>query len=110
MNNPSESLAAEPSASRAVAPAFATHEKHVIADWSARMARHGLHVEFDLLQQYLSEALRISAAPPDQRVWLVHKTPDGRVALRLWPGLGTIVDTVSRALVPVAWEFGQRDT
>lgn len=84
------------------APAFTLHEHHVIAEWNEDVAAHDMRVETHAgLFGIFDEALLVSSRRGDDRIWLIHKTPAGRVAVRLWPGLADIVPTIADALAVV---------
>ena len=89
------------SVGRRVAPAFAAREKTLIARWSARMRRRGVRAEIVTEYEFLAEALRVTLHAADECCWLVHKTPPGQVAVRVWPGTADIVTTVAEALAIV---------
>ncbi len=91
-----------------IAPAFTPSEKRLIAAWSARMRRRGTVCEFNFAHPYLSEALHIMPGSADDPWWLVHKTPAGGFAVRLWPGVATIVPSVAEALALVAGAIASR--
>lgn len=84
------------------APPFTAQELHVIAEWSVAMRRIGVSTEFYLGHLFLTEALHIAPTGADEPSWIVHKTPDGAVAMRPWPGLADIVPTMDEALSAVA--------
>ncbi len=92
-----------------IAPAFAPHEAEVIAAWSATMRRRDVYTEINLSHLYLTEALHVLAGSADESWWLVHKTPDGEVAVRCWPGLAEIVPTIEDALYVVVRELPARE-
>jgi len=85
-----------------VAPAFTPQEHGVVAGWADAMAEHGLRIEAhaDLFEGF-AEILMVSPTAHDEPLWLVHKTPAGDVAVRLWPGLADIVPTLAEALAMV---------
>jgi hypothetical protein len=83
---------------RRKAPAFTAREIELIVRWRDQAKERGLRTEIKLGHQYLSEALHVSLASPDEPRWLVHKTPDGLVAVRQWPGVAEIVPTLADAL------------
>ncbi len=89
------------------APAFAPHELDIIAAWSAAMRAQGVSTHFDLGHTFLTEALQIAPTGTDDPCWLVHKTPTGNVAVRLWPGLADIVPTIEAALARVAHDLAE---
>jgi hypothetical protein len=66
------------------------------------MRRRGVYTEINLGHAFLTEALHVIAPGTDDPCWIVHKTPDDAVAVRLWPGLADIVPTVDDALAVIA--------
>ena len=84
------------------APAFSSHEKAIIAEWSATIRQHGLRAEINSAHMFLAEALHVTSGSSDEPRWVVHKTPTGAVAVRLWPGLADIVMTLPEALEIIA--------
>jgi hypothetical protein len=85
-----------------VAPPFTSGEKDVIAAWSETMRRHGVGAKFSTEHGFLEEALHVCVDHDAGSWWLVHKTPHGAVAVRLWPGLATIALTIADALGIIA--------
>jgi hypothetical protein len=85
-----------------VAPAFTSHEKTAIAAWSAMLGSHGLRAAVTSNYEFLREALAVTPCSGDEPWWLVHKTPTGTVAVRLWPGSAAIVGTVPQALAMIS--------
>ncbi len=83
-------------------PGFSPQESDAIAAWSAEMQGLGVTTEITVGHTFLSEALHVMREPADEPWWIVHKTPDGACAVRLWPGLADIVPTVPRALSIIA--------
>jgi hypothetical protein len=85
------------------APAFTQEQHEAIADWAVAMREHDLHVAVHAeLFGHIEELLVVSAASGGRILWLIHRTPDGAVALRPWPGLAEIVQTVPEALAMIA--------
>jgi hypothetical protein len=104
----SQSFAAgDASRSPPIAPAFTAGEIETIAGWAAPLLRFGVRAEINLGHAFLGQALHVLPTGPDEPWWLVHKTPDGRVAVRQWPGLATIVPTVAEALAQVTRDAGR---
>jgi hypothetical protein len=91
-----------PSAAYPAAPAFAPDDKAMIAEWSAAMRGRGVRAEIVANEGLLTEALHVTASAADESWWLVHRTPSGAVAVRLWPGIAEIVATVAEALAVIA--------
>jgi hypothetical protein len=87
---------------RPCAPAFTPDDRHCIAAWSDRLRRLGLSVEFNTGHRFLAEALHIASVATPERIWVIHKTPDNRVAVREWPGTADLVASLTDALVLVA--------
>ncbi len=81
-----------------IAPAFTSVEMDIIAEWAATMRPHGVGVEIDRSHRYLAEALHIIPGGGAEPLWMLHKTPDGGVALRVWPGIADIVLCVGDGL------------
>jgi hypothetical protein len=99
---PSGGVVSAGSVAGAHAPAFNAQEKAIIAAWSATIQPHGLRAEISSDHTFLKEALHVTAGSAEQPRWVVHKTPAGAVAVRLWPGLADIVTTLPEALDIVA--------
>jgi hypothetical protein len=78
-----------------------------MATWSQAMHRYGVRTEFNSGHEFLDEALHVTLGRTDE-TWLVHMTPEGTVAVRLWPGLADIVPTVSDALAAISHAVEQR--
>jgi len=84
------------------APGFTAEENDIIAAWSEPIRHHGLRVEIDAGRyEFLGEALLVLPCAGDEPCWVVHKTPGGAVAVRLWPGLAHIVATLPEALAMI---------
>lgn len=98
MARQSEAVGFDPSGGRDTALLFAAHEKQLIAAWARYIARRGLHAGFTSSYRFLPEALQVRALDTADPCWLVHKTPGGDVAVRLWPGVAEIVPTLAEAL------------
>ena len=94
-------LPAADSAEYPSAPAFTQRESDVIAAWSAGLKRPELHIEIRSDYEFLTEALHVGPGSGAEPVWLVHKTPEGRVAVRHWPGPADIVATLPDALAVI---------
>ena len=84
------------------APRFTAREQRAIAAWARHIARHGLHAGLTSSYRFLPEALHVRSLDTADPCWLVHKTPDGDVAVRLWPGVAEIVPTLAEALDRIA--------
>lgn len=84
-----------------VAAGFTAHEKRVIAAWSVTLRRRGVRTGIVTGHEFFAEALHITLHPAAEPTWLVHKTPAGAVAVRLWPGLAKIVPTIAHALADI---------
>jgi hypothetical protein len=84
------------------APAFNAQEKTIITAWSATIQHYGLRTEINSNHAFLAEALHVIAGADDEPSWVVHKTPEGQVAVRMWPGLADIVMTLAEALAIIA--------
>ncbi len=84
------------------APAFTPEEHRVIAGWKVDSTTHDMRVEiYTELFGIFDEAILVSSREHGDQMWLIHKTPAGSVAVRLWPGLADIVETVAEALAVV---------
>jgi hypothetical protein len=88
------------------APAFAGRERALIRSWSSLMNRRGIRTEITCAHRFLKEALHVLPLRDSDSAWLVHKTPDGAVAVRRWPGIAQIVPTMSEALAIVGGSLG----
>jgi hypothetical protein len=88
------------------APAFAGRERALIRSWSSLMNRRGIRTEITRTHMFLKEALHVLPLRDRDSAWLVHKTPDGSVAVRRWPGIAQIVPTMSEALAIVGGSLG----
>ncbi len=84
------------------APGFERYEKSLIATWAARMHRRGARTEITTDHLFLKEALHVTPLRESDPAWLVHKTPDGTVAVRRWPGIAEIVPSLAAALAIVS--------
>jgi hypothetical protein len=84
------------------APAFTAEEHELIAQWADLVK--GLDLRTDIKRDYtfLDEALHITKGSTGELRWLVHKTPEGAVAVRQWPGLAEIVPTIAEAFAIIA--------
>lgn len=83
---------------RPVAPPFTREDRETVTAWLDQMTRCGMSVEITTRHAFLAEALQIVSVSTEERLWLIHKTPDGRAAVREWPGIATIVPTIADAL------------
>jgi hypothetical protein len=83
------------------APAFDAHEKTLIAAWATTIARYGLGAGITSAHQFLAEALQVTPVDAAEPSWLVHKTPRGGFAVRLWPGVAEIFPTLAEALAVI---------
>jgi hypothetical protein len=93
------------------APRFTPEERDLIAGWAENrvIKGRGLQIEtFSQLYEFLEEALLVSLSADSGHLWLIHKTPDGAVAVRRWPGLADIVPTMSEALAIVTSAVDRR--
>jgi hypothetical protein len=88
------------------APPFAGRERALIRSWSALMERRGIRTEITRAHMFLKEALHVLPLRDSDSAWLVHKTADGAVAVRRWPGIAQIVPTMSEALAIVGGSMG----
>jgi hypothetical protein len=87
----------------AKAPPFTPEQHAAIADWAAAMREHRLLVTVKAsMFRHFDEMLVVSAAADGEILWLAHRTPAGAVAVRPWPGLAEIVQTVQEALAVIA--------
>ena len=86
---------------RRVAPAFLQEERQYIAEWQEEAAEHDIVAYFDASYDFLMEALSVSQGSRGGLRWLVHKTPEGAFAVRLWPGIASIVPTLPEALAKI---------
>jgi transcriptional regulator with XRE-family HTH domain len=77
---------------------FTAAEKEIVATWSESILQYELEVYYDDSYQFIQEALCVCRSPADDLRWLVHKTPDGDIAVRQWPGLAEIMATLPEAL------------
>ena len=69
------------------APAFTPEQNDIIATWAEAMRGHGLRTELHTgLFADLEQSMLVSPWTGDAPSWLVHRTPDGAVAVRMWPG------------------------
>lgn len=84
------------------APAFSAQDHVAIAAWAETMREHGVHTRIDRSHRFLDEAIHVTLGSADGLEWLVHRTPAGAVAVRLWPGLADIVATVPDALAIIS--------
>lgn len=78
----------------------------MIRSWSLLMKRRGIRTEITHAHIFLKEALSVQPPRESDPGWLVHKTPDGAVAVRRWPGIARIVPTMSEALAIVGGSLG----
>jgi hypothetical protein len=93
---------------RQKAPAFTPEERDTIAAWTKAISGHGLRIEtYSDLYEYLEEVLLVFPREPEESSWLIHKTPSGAVAVRMWPGLANTVGTVPEALAIVTAALNQ---
>ena len=95
-------ITANPSAVHPAAPAFTPFEKAAIAQWAKTVDRRGLCIEMVANDGFLAEALHVTPRLGDEPRWLVHKTPAGAIAVRLWPGLAEIVPGIDDALAIIS--------
>jgi hypothetical protein len=91
-----------------IAPAFEPEESELIAAWSTTMRERGVYSEMNRNHARLTEALHVLSGSDDEPLWLVHKTPDGTTAVRLWPGIAEIVPMVEDALARITKEIDRR--
>lgn len=90
-----------------ICPGFEPDEAARIMAWSARMRARGVYCEINHSHVYLSEALHVLPGSHDDPWWLVHKTPEGAAAVRLWPGLARIVPSIDEALAIITEAIDQ---
>jgi hypothetical protein len=98
---------ADPALSR-IAPAFRPEEKPAIFEWARQIRRYGMRVEIRAGYKSLREAVLVIPQFAEEPLWLLHKTPEGAVAVRMWPGLADIVATVPEGLAMVSAALAQR--
>ncbi len=79
-------------------PAFTRHEHGIISAWTKTIEPTGLCTKIHSDHEFLTEALHVTNRDTGDILWLVHKTNDGAVAVRLWPGLADIVPSLTDAL------------
>jgi len=89
------------------APAFTIEEHALIASWAEQIRTSDLRIEFSSGYEFVTEALLVFPSGAEEPLWMVHKTPAGAVALRLWPGVAEIVPTVSQALAAMSEAMGK---
>jgi hypothetical protein len=89
-------------------PAFTPQDHEIIGRWAEAIKGRGLRVETycDLFGLF-DEVLLVSPTSEDAASWLVHRTAGGSVAVRLWPGMAAIVDTLPEALSILAAAVGR---
>ena len=89
-------------------PGFSSQERDMITAWAETLSVRGLRIEITSAHQFLDESLYVMLGSTDDTGWLIHKTPEGTVAVRLWPGLADIVPTVTDALAVITEAVGRQ--
>lgn len=84
------------------APRFSAQEHELISAWVDKMRNGGLRTEVTSEYKLIEEALVVIPWGETEPLWMVHKTPTGAVAVRLWPGPAEIVPTVAEALAMIS--------
>jgi hypothetical protein len=69
------------------------------------MHPHGLRVAFTDQYDHLGETLKIVTQTPRDFEWLLHRTPHGGIAVRLWPGNARITRIIEDALIIVLFDL-----
>ncbi len=89
------------------APPFDPQEKTLIAAWSEHIATRGYRTAISTHYQNLDEVLLVYERFGEPPRWIIHKTPDGLVAARDWPGIAMIVPAIPEALETISGLLAQ---
>lgn len=77
---------------------FTPEDIQLISRWSETLGNYGLQAEITHGHRSLGSAFIVRPVGDTEPLWMMHKTPDGACAIRLWPGLAEIVPTIPDGL------------
>lgn len=80
------------------APEFTLPERAEVSAWAKGLRALGYLTGYEHGYEFLDEALLVFFGQKPEPLWMVHKVPDGRFAVRWWPGPGQLTATLAMAL------------